>query len=51
MIEIRQGQEPVYTTITDKSGSQVERFYVRSGNTSQELIKPSRIMTYIKARF
>lgn len=51
MIEIRQGQEPVYTTITDKNGSQVERFYVRSGNTSQELIKPSRIMTYIKARF
>jgi len=51
MIEIRQGLEPVYTTVTDKSGSPVERFYVRSGNTSQELIKPSRIMTYIKARF
>lgn len=51
MIEIQKGDEPLYTTLTDKNGSKVEKFFVRSGNTSQELIKPSRIMNYMKVRF
>ncbi|MCF8365685.1 MAG: response regulator [Bacteroidales bacterium] len=51
MIEIQKGDEPLYTTITDKNGTKVEKFFVRSGNTSQELVKPSRIMNYMKVRF
>jgi len=51
MIEIQKGDEPIYTTVTDKNGAKVEKFFVRSGNTSQELIKPSRIMNYMKVRF
>ncbi len=51
MIEIKKGDEPLYTTVTDKTGAQVEKFYVRTGNLSQEVVKPSRIMDYIKCRF
>nr|NQU92783.1 response regulator [Bacteroidota bacterium] len=51
MIEVKKGSEPLYTTVTDKSGAKVEKFFVRSGNASQELVKPSRIMNYMKVRF
>ena len=51
MIEIQKGDEPLYTTVTNKGGAKVEKFFVRSGNTSQELVKPSRIMNYMKVRF
>jgi hypothetical protein len=51
MIEIKKGDEPLYSTVTDKTGAQVEKFYVRTGNLSQEIVKPSRIMDYIKCRF
>jgi len=51
MIEVQKGDDPIYTTVTDKNGAKVEKFFVRSGNTSQELVKPSRIMNYMKVRF
>jgi|GEM_PF-1226579 len=51
MVEIKKGDEPLYTTVTDKTGAMVEKFYVRTGNLSQEVVKPSRIMDYIKCRF
>ena len=51
MIEIKKGDEPLYTTVSDKTGAQVEKFFVRTGNLSQEVVKPSRIMDYIKCRF
>jgi hypothetical protein len=48
-IEIKKANDPQYITITDQ-GTKVERFYIRSGNTSIEL--PLKDVTpYIQGRF
>ncbi|MCK5722169.1 MAG: DUF262 domain-containing protein [Gammaproteobacteria bacterium] len=49
-IEIKKGLNPVYITVTDKNGVKSEKFYVRSGNSSQE-IGLREITTYINPRF
>lgn len=50
LVEIKPGNKPLYTEITDKSGLKSEKFYVRSGNSSLEI--PTReIVTYIRSRF
>ncbi|MBU1078650.1 MAG: ATP-binding protein, partial [Spirochaetes bacterium] len=51
LIEIKKGETPLYTMITDKHGEKQEKFYMRSGNSSQELPKLSEITTYINKRF
>ncbi len=51
LIEIKKGTKPLYTRITDKNGFKVEKFFVRSGNSSRELNKPSEIADYLKTRF
>lgn len=50
VVEIKPGLKPLYTQITDKSGSKMEKFYVRSGNSSQE-IPIKEITEYINNRF
>lgn len=50
MIEIKQGLKPVYTTISDNNGNKIQKFFVRSGNSSQE-VGISEIADYISARF
>ena len=50
-IRIEAGTEPVYITTTDKHGNKTERFYVRSGNTSQEIQSLKEITEYISKRF
>ncbi|MCK5465221.1 MAG: hypothetical protein KAI95_19475, partial [Bacteroidales bacterium] len=42
-IRIAEGTEPVYITTTDKHGNKTERFYVRSGNSSQEISHSKRL--------
>ncbi len=51
VITINKGGEPVYVTHTDKNGNKSERFYVRSGNSSQEIQSLKEINEYISQRF
>jgi predicted HTH transcriptional regulator len=50
-LKIAKGDSPLFTTATDKSGQKIEKFYVRSGNSSREIMKPSEITLYISKRF
>lgn len=49
-IETHSANEPVILKTKDKNGQQVEKFYARSGNSSQE-IPLSDLNAYIKDRF
>jgi hypothetical protein len=51
ILSVRRGVKPLYTTIADRSGRRIERFYIRSGNSSRELEKPSDVVSYIQTRF
>lgn len=50
LIEIKPGYKPLYTSITDSYGNKVEKFYVRSGNSSQE-VPIFEITEFILKRF
>ncbi len=50
MIEIKAGLKPVYTSVTDNNANTNKKFYVRSGNSSQELAI-TEISDYISKRF
>ncbi len=49
-IEIKRGNEPKYLEIPDQNGQKIEKFYVRSGNSSQEL-SINEAAKYINLRF
>ena len=49
-IETAPAKEPLVVTMKDKNGQSVEKFYARSGNTSQE-ISLGEMNAYIKERF
>lgn len=49
-IEISQAREPVIVKLKDKNNQPIEKFYVRNGNSSQEL-PLSEINSYFKDRF
>ena len=49
-IEVRRAVRPVFVTTSDKRGLAAERFFVRSGNSSQEL-SPSQLTNYVNERF
>lgn len=49
-IDIKEGKEPCYVTMTDRHGGKTEKFYVRSGNTSIEL-PLNEVAGYIQTRF
>ncbi len=49
-IEVKRGINPIYITISDKNGVRAEKFYIRSGNSSQEL-SISEIASYVNSRF
>jgi hypothetical protein len=51
LVTVLRGDRPVYTNTVDKNGQRVERFYVRSGNSSRELEKPSDVVAYVHDRF
>lgn len=50
MIEIKAGLKPVYNTSTDSNGNKTQKFYVRSGNSSQE-VSLNEIADFISKRF
>jgi hypothetical protein len=43
--------EPVYVEIADKSGQAKETFFIRTGNSTNKLDKPSEISKYLKQRW
>lgn len=49
-VEIQAAKEPLIVSVTDKNGQKIEKLYVRSGNSSQEL-QLSQMSAYIKDRF
>ena len=49
-VVVSAGDQPMVITTANKNGQQVEKFYVRSGNSSQE-IPLSEMNTYIQSRF
>ncbi len=49
-LEVTAASEPIFVETVDKSGQRVERFYVRSGNSSREL-SPSETNSFVKDRF
>lgn len=50
VVEIKAGLKPLYTSISDNSGNKIQRFYVRSGNSSQE-VPLDEIADFIQNRF
>lgn len=52
VLKIKKGRHPLYTSVIDKNGgSKREKFYIRLGNSSQAIDKPSDIIVYQKERF
>lgn len=49
-IDIKQAKKPLYCEVADKNGSPQKKFYIRSGNSSQEL-DIQETASYIKNRF
>ena len=50
VVDIKPGIRPVYTEVSDKNGGKSKKFYVRSGNSSQE-IDISEVASYVNQRF
>jgi hypothetical protein len=49
-IDVAPASKPVFIEVADKDGRKSERFYVRSGNASQEL-SGTELSVYLKERF
>ena len=49
-VEVKRGERPVFLEFTDKNGQKTKKFFVRSGNSSQEL-QIDEASAYIKSRF
>ncbi|MCF6341321.1 MAG: ATP-binding protein [Bacteroidales bacterium] len=51
VVQIAPSHYPLYLTTKNKQGQQIEKFYVRSGNASQEINLLNEINEYIAQRF
>lgn len=49
-IEIKPGLKPVYTSVMSSDGNKLSKFYVRSGNSSQE-VPLNEVSEFIQKRF
>jgi len=49
-VDVSPSDHPIFVETVDKNGQRVERFYVRSGNSSREF-PPSEASAYVKERF
>ena len=50
MLEIKAGLKPLYTTIVDGMSNKAQKFYVRSGNSSQE-VALNEVAEFVSKRF
>jgi len=51
IIKIAKGEYPLFLKTTDKNGAKIEKFYIRSGNSSQQITTLTEINNYIGVRF
>jgi len=51
VIKIKTWEYPIFIKTKDKDGKNLEKFFIRSGNSSQEITSLSEINRYIDARF
>jgi len=51
VIQVLPGSSALFMKTKDKQGREVEKFYVRSGNASQEISSLTQLHDYIKDRF
>ena len=51
VIQIAKAKKPIYVKVKNKQGQIVEKFYVRSGNSSQEITSLKEMEEYIRNRF
>lgn len=49
-IDIKKSKDPIFIEVAGENGQKLEKFFLRSGNSSPEL-KPSEIQEYVKTRF
>ncbi|KIU25999.1 hypothetical protein SR41_16605 [Sphingomonas melonis] len=49
-VEVEPAAEAQFVSLTDRGGTVAERFFVRSGNSTQELT-PSQMHLYVGQRF
>jgi hypothetical protein len=49
-IDVERARQPTFVSTADRSGAVAERFFVRSGNSTQELT-PSECARYIRDHF
>ncbi len=50
-IEVKRGTKPLYLEVQDRHGRKTEKFYVRSGNSSQPFENASEVASYVAKRF
>ena len=50
-IKVLPTNEPIYLKFKNKNGQVEEKFFVRSGNSSQEIKSIAEITDYINTRF
>ena len=50
VVNISPGLKPLYTEVSDKNGGKSKKFYVRSGNSSQQ-VDITEVASYINQRF
>ena len=51
VIQVNAALNPLYLKVKNKQGQQLEKFYVRSGNASQQISSLKEINDYIRRRF
>ncbi len=51
VVQVAPASKPVYLKVKNKQGQWVEKFFVRSGNSSQEITSLKELEEYIKNRF
>lgn len=51
VIYVSTSDKPLYLKVKNKQGHEVEKFYVRSGNASQEITSLQEINEYVKGHF
>ncbi len=51
LIQVKASTTPVFLKTKNKQGNDIEKFYVRSGNASQEISSMKEVNEYIKVRF
>ena len=50
-IQVKASGNPVFLKTRNKQGTETEKFYVRSGNASQEISSLKEVNEYINIRF